>query len=91
MPVMPLSLNMLLVGLLVPDLLLGLLPIVDLAFAAPVLAVVLAVSIIFLKKLLFFALGAPSPPKIPADSIGSFAQSAVGGDNGGAADAWLLW
>lgn len=52
---------------------------VDLAFAAPVLAVVFAVSIIRLKNpLLFAACGELSPPSMPADSMGSFVQSAMG-------------
>lgn len=55
-----------------------LLPIVDLAFAAPVLAVVLAESIILLKKPLRFDCGELKPPSTPADSIGSRFQSAVG-------------
>jgi len=44
---------------------------VDRALAAPVRAVVFALSIIFLKKLLFFAFGAPSPPNTPTDSAWS--------------------
>jgi len=63
----------LLVGLLLPEE-----PMVDLAFAAPVFAVVFAVAIIFLKKPLFLAFGADSPPRIPALSIGLVVQSAVG-------------
>lgn len=55
-----------------------LLPIVDLAFAAPVLAVVLAESIIRLKKPLRFDCGELKPPRTPADSVGSRFQSAVG-------------
>ena len=52
-------------------------PIVLLAFAAPVFAVVFAVAIIFLKKPLFFALGAESPPNTPAFSRGFVVQSAT--------------
>jgi len=76
----PLPLSKLFVGLpaLLPGRLLVALPIVDLAFAAPVRAVVLAVSIIFLKKPDFLALGAFKPPSTPADSMGSLVQSAVG-------------
>lgn len=76
MPVIPFSLSRLFVGLPAPALLLGLEPMVDLAFAAPVRAVDFAVSIIFLKKLLFFAFGAPRPPNTPSVSIGSTVQSA---------------
>ena len=90
MAVIPFSLNTLLVGLLAPALLLGLLPMVDRALAAPVRAVDFAVSIIFLKKLLFFAFGAPSPPNTPAISIGSMDQS-PSGDANGLAEAWLGW
>jgi hypothetical protein len=49
-----------------------------LALAAPVFAVVFAVSIIFLKKPLFLALGAESPPSTPAVSNGLVVQSATG-------------
>jgi hypothetical protein len=82
---------MLLVGLPAPALLLGLEPMVDLAFAAPVLAVDFAVLIIFLKKLLFLAFGAPSPPNTPADSIGSIDQSAVVVSSGSIPETWLGW
>lgn len=60
--------------------LLGGLPdaIVLLALAAPVFAVVFAVSIIFLKKPLFLALGAERPPSTPAVSNGLVVQSATG-------------
>jgi hypothetical protein len=80
MPVGVLPPNMLFVGLGGPILLPGrlLLPIVDRALAAPVFAVVLALSIIFLKNPLLFAFGVPSPPKTPALSIGSVVQSALG-------------
>jgi len=71
--------------------LLAALPIVDLAFAAPVLAVVFAVSIIFLKKPDFFALGAFRPPSTPADSMGSLFQSATGVTTGWLPEAWLSW
>lgn len=64
-------------------------PIVLLAFAAPVLAVVFAVSIIFLKKPLFFAFGAERPPKMPAFSNGLVVQSATG--VGAGCVAWLEW
>lgn len=78
----PLPPNILFVGLLLPARLLGrlalALPIVDRALAAPVLAVVLAVAIIRLKKPLRFACGELRPPRIPASSIGSFVQSATG-------------
>jgi hypothetical protein len=47
--------------------------------------------IIFLKKLLFLAFGAPSPPNTPADSIGSMDQSAVGVSSGPVSEAWLGW
>jgi hypothetical protein len=49
-----------------------------LALAAPVFAVVFAVSIIFLKKPLFLALGAERPPSTPAVSNGLVVQSATG-------------
>lgn len=62
-------------------------PMVLLALAAPVFAVVLAVSIIFLKKPLFFAFGADKPPKTPAFSNGFVVQSAVG--VGAGCVAWL--
>jgi hypothetical protein len=77
-PVITLPLVMLFVGL--PDRLPGRLVLasVDLALAAPVFAVVLADSIIFLKKPLFLALGAERPPKMPPDSAGSVDQSATG-------------
>ena len=60
--------------------LLGGLPdaIVLLALAAPVFAVVFAVSIIFLKNPLFLALGAERPPSTPAVSNGLVVQSATG-------------
>jgi len=76
----PLLASKLFVGLAarLPGRLLVALPIVDLAFAAPVFAVVLAVSIIFLKKPDFLARGAFKPPSTPADSIGSLVQSATG-------------
>lgn len=79
-PVGPLFPKPPLVGLLAPDLLPGLLvlPMVERALAAPVLAVVLADSIIFLKKPLLFAFGVPKPPRTPALSIGSVVQSALG-------------
>lgn len=70
-------------GLLVPDEL-----IVDLKSAAPDFAVVFAVAIIFLKKPLFLAFGADSPPRIPALSIGLVVQSAVGVGKTGLV-AWL--
>ena len=76
-----------------PALLVGLLlevePIVLLAFAAPVFAVVLAVAIIFLKKPLFLAFGADRPPRTPAVSKGLVFQSAVGVRAG--CVAWLGW
>lgn len=91
MPVGPLPPNMLLVGLGGPTLLPGrlLLPIVDRALAAPVFAVVLALSIIFLKNPLLFAFGVPNPPKTPALSIGSVVQSALGVGIGMFSEAWL--
>lgn len=60
-----------------------------LALAAPVFAVVFAVSIIFLKKPLFLALGAESPPSTPAVSKGLVVQSATG--VGAGCVAWLEW
>jgi hypothetical protein len=90
-PVGPLPPNMLLVGLLFPALLPGrlVLPMVERALAAPVFAVVLADSIIFLKKPLLFALGVPRPPSTPALSIGSVVQSALGVGIGTLSEAWL--
>ena len=65
-------------------------PIVLLALAAPVFAVVLAVAIIFLKNPLFLALGADSPPRMPAVSMGLVVQSATGVGTLEAV-AWLGW
>lgn len=89
MPVGVLPPNMLLVGLCDPARLPGLLllPMVERALAAPVFAVVLADSIIFLKKPLLFAFGVPSPPRTPALSIGSVVQSALGVGTGWFSDA----
>jgi integral membrane sensor domain MASE1 len=64
---------------------------VERALAAPVFAVVLADSIIFLKKPLLFALGVPNPPRTPALSIGSLVQSALGVGMGMFSEAWLSW
>ena len=64
------------------------LPMVERAFAVPVLAVVFAASTIRLKKPLLPCFeGDVRPPKTPADSIGSFAQSAVGVITGWLAEA----
>lgn len=54
-----------------PALLLGrlVLAMVDRAVAAPVLAVVFADSIIFLKNPLFLAFGASRPPRRPAGPV----------------------
>jgi hypothetical protein len=67
------------------------LPIVERALAAPVFAVVLAVSIIFLKKPLLLAFGVPKPPRTPALSMGSLVQSALGVGIGIFSEAWLSW
>lgn len=66
------------------------LPIVERAFAAPVLAVVFAVAIIRLKKpLLLAAWGELSPPSTPASSIESLAQSGSGDVINWFREAWL--
>lgn len=85
----PLSPIKLLLGLIAPARLLGLLPIVDLALAVPVRAVVFADDIIFLKKLLFFAVGVPKPPNTLEDCSGFWDQSAVGVRGGCEAEPWL--
>jgi hypothetical protein len=77
----PLSIDFVGLADLLPARLLGrlalALPMVDLAFAAPVLAVVLAESIILLKKPLRFDCGELSPPRRPPDPAGSLSQSAI--------------
>lgn len=91
MPVGPLPPNIALFGLPGPLLLPGrlVLPMVERALAAPVFAVVLADSIIFLKNPLLFAFGVPKPPRTPALSIGSVVQSALGVCTGWFSEAWL--